>query len=263
MAEEAQDTNSEELQNVVAAKEVVKFADCPTLGKVVAEKKLVCSLGISKTINFQKRLRFACGFDKLGFLCGFRFTTNKVGVKNKTFLVVFVPKLKSSIMRQQKRGRSSWYIWEYINPTIVNVMSSEKALKTYGFDVDAFFHSDLFKESVPKFLKVVKAGLKNEIDPYIAKADVFESKELKRYVRAIEDSLQTLEDSAKDPDSASSKFNLGSSSDGESKVYRSGRNYELDHFQKRRQDDINAKIAQAVDQVMKDGKKDDASQQDK
>lgn len=51
-------------------------------------------------------------------------------------------------------------------------------------------------------------------------------KELERYVKSIVDSLPTLVN----PDAASRSFNLGSSGDGERKIYRTAKSYELDHF---------------------------------
>lgn len=219
-----------------SSSQTVVFAQEDTLGKVVSEKKLISNLGVGEILNFKRRLQFSCGFDKLGFLCGFKFVSNRAEAKNKTFLVVFVPKLKSKIMRQQVRGRSSWYIWEYINSTEVNVLSQASALSTYGFDIDLFFKSDLFKLAVPKFVKAVEECLRTQVADHMKKLEssedgYLEAKELVRYIRAIQDSLPTLKDSQ----NASGIFNLGNSSDGESKVYRANKSYELDHFQKRQQ----------------------------
>lgn len=55
---------------------VVKFSEEATLGGVVSEKKLVCTLGVAPVQNVERELQFACGFDKLGFLCGFKFVSS-------------------------------------------------------------------------------------------------------------------------------------------------------------------------------------------
>jgi len=124
----------------------------------------------------------------------------------------------------------SWYIWEWINSTDVNVLSREAALKKYGFDIDLFFNSDWFKKAVPRFVKTVKQGLSGEVAQIIDKQEKAgeATNKYRRYIRAIEDSFKTLESS-----NAGASFNLGNSSDGEHKVYRASKSYELDHFQKR------------------------------
>ena len=212
----------------------VKFSEEASLGGVVSKKDLICTLGIEPIKNLEKELQFSCGFDKLGFLCGFKFESSFQGSVGKKFFVVFVPKLKSHIMRQQARGRSSWYIWEWLSSTEVNVLSKAAALKKFGFDIDLFFNSNVFKASIPRFVKVVKAALAWDVPQKIKSAEEAGQNPLqfKRYVRAIEDSLQTL-----DASKASSSFNLGNSADGESKIYRANKTYELDHFDKRAEEE--------------------------
>lgn len=212
----------------------VKFSEEASLGGVVSKKDLICTLGIEPIKNLEKELQFSCGFDKLGFLCGFKFESSFQGSVGKKFFVVFVPKLKSHIMRQQARGRSSWYIWEWLSSTEVNVLSKAAALKKFGFDIDLFFNSNVFKASIPRFVKVVKAALAWDVPQKIKAAEEAgqNSLQFKRYVRAIEDSLQTL-----DASKASSSFNLGNSADGESKIYRANKTYELDHFDKRAEEE--------------------------
>lgn len=212
----------------------VKFSEEAALGGVVSEKKLMCTLGVKPIQNLEKELQYSCGFDKLGFLCGFKFVSSFQGSVGKKFFVVFVPKLKSHIMRQQARGRSSWYIWEWLSSTEVNVLSKDAALKKFGFDIDLFFNSDLFKASIPRFLKIVKQSLAQDVPQKIKMAEEAGANplEFKRYVRAIEDSFSTL-----DASKASSSFNLGNSSDGESKIYRANKTYELDHFDKRAEEE--------------------------
>lgn len=226
-------------------KSPVVFSKEDTLGGVVSERALVCNLGVQPILNFEKTLQYSCGFDKLGFLCGFKFTSSKP-VSNKTFFVVFVPKLKSSIMRQQRRGSSSWYVWEYIDSTSVNVLSQALAMTKYGFDIDKFFQSDLFKRALPQFQKAVDACLSGEVAEHLQTLrasgnpdDHTRLKELERYVKSIVDSLPTLVN----PDAASRSFNLGNSGDGERKIYRAAKSYELDHFQKRKHDEEAQKMA--------------------
>ena len=231
--------------NQVNKKTPVVFSKEAALGGVVSSKALVCSLGIQPILNFERTLQRSCGFDKLGFLCGFKFTSNKP-VNNKTFFVVFVPKLKSSIMRQQRRGSSSWYIWEYIDPTSVNVLSQTSAMFKYGFDIDKFFQSDLFKQALPRFQKAINTCLNGEVAEHLQtlksselSADHARLKELERYVKSITDSLPIL----LNPEAAQNIFNLGNSSDGERKIYRASKSYELDHFQKRKRDEEFKKMA--------------------
>ena len=220
-------------------KSPVVFSKEDTLGGVVSDRALVCNLGVQPILNFERTLQYSCGFDKLGFLCGFKFTSSKP-VSNKTFFVVFVPKLKSSIMRQQRRGSSSWYVWEYIDPTSVNVLSQTLAMAKYGFDIDKFFQSDLFKRALPQFQKAIDTCLSGEVAAHISKLrtsddpdDHAEMRDLERYVKSIVDSLPTLVNS----DAASRSFNLGNSSNGEKKIYRTAKSYELDHFQKRKRNE--------------------------
>lgn len=227
--------DSEEDQVQVAeGNKPVKFSEEVALGGVVSEKKLLCTLGVKPIQNLEKELQYSCGFDKLGFLCGFKFVSSFAGSIGKKFFVVFVPKLKSHIMRQQARGRSSWYIWEWLSSTEVNVLSKDAALKKFGFDVDLFFNSDLFKASVPRFLKTVKQSLAQDVPQKIKMAEEAGANplEFKRYIRAIEDSFTTLNSSQ-----AGASFNLGNSSDGEMKIYRANKSYELDHFAKRAEED--------------------------
>lgn len=210
------------------AQETVVFKEEASLGGVVSDKKLVCSIGVKPIQNIERELQIACGFDKLGFLCGFKFVSSFQKSAGRKFFVVFVPKLKSSIMRQQNRGRSSWYVWEWNSSTDVNVLSQPRTLEKFGFDIDKFFNSDYFKASIPKFLRVVKTALAGPIAAEIQNASSSLVNELKRYIRAISDSLSTLASGQ-----ASAAFNLGNSSDGESKIYRANSSYELDHFQQR------------------------------
>lgn len=212
----------------------IKFSEEAALGGVVSEKKLICALGVAPMQNAEQELQFACGFDKLGFLCGFKFVSSFQRSAGKKFLVVFVPKLKSSIMRQQARGRSSWYIWEWLSGTEVNVLSKDAALKKLGFDIDLFFRSDVFKTAVPRFLKTVKQALAQDVPQKIRDAAEagMNPRELERYVKAIQDSFATLGASRAD-----TSFNLGNSPTGELKVYRANKSYALDHFAKRAEEE--------------------------
>ena len=36
-------------------------------------------------------------------------------------------------------------------------------MKKFGFDIDLFFNSDLFKAAIPKFLKAVRKALDTDI----------------------------------------------------------------------------------------------------
>lgn len=228
-------------ETALDANKVIKFSEEDTLGKVVSDKKLICTLGVAPIQNIESELQYSCGFDKLGFLCGFKFISNFQNMVGKKFFVVFVPKLKSHIMRQQIRGRSSWYIWEWVNSTEVNVLSKDAALNKFGFDIDLFFASDFFKAAIPRFLKTVKKALAQDVPAKIeaAVAAGANPAEFRRYVRAIEDSFSTL-----DASKASTAFNLGNSSNGETKIYRANKSYALDHFSKKKAEEEKAKKKQ-------------------
>lgn len=222
--------SEEDQVQVAEGNKPVKFSEEASLGGVVSERKLLCTLGVKPIQNLEKELQFACGFDKLGFLCGYKFISSFPQAFGKKFFVIFVPKLKSHIMRQQARGRSSWYIWEWLSSTEVNVLSKDAALKKFGFDIDLFFNSDVFKDTVPKFLKLVKKALAQDVPQKLKAAEEAGKNPMsfKRYIRSIEDSFSTLE-ASKD----GSSFNLGNSSDGKLKIYRASNSYELNHFDKK------------------------------
>jgi len=114
------------------------------------------------------------------------------------------------------------------------VLSKDAAMNKFGFDIDLFFNSDVFKTAVPRFLKTVKASLAQDVPQKIKAAEDAGANplEFKRYVRAIEDSFSVLNSS-----NAGASFNLGNSSDGESKIYRANKSYDLDHFNKRAEEE--------------------------
>ena len=225
--------SEEDIEKAESGIQEVKFSEEPSLGGVISEKKLLSNIGVRPVQNLERELQIACGFDKLGFLCGFKFTSSFQKQTGKKFFVVFVPKLKTSFMfRQHKRGLSSWYVWEWNSTTDVNVLSQPKTLEKFGFDIDLFFKSDYFKQAIPKFIAVAKQALAAN-GPIAAELKRIQdggqsTNELKRYIKSIEDSLVILKTGQ-----ASSMFNLGNSSDGVAKIYRANTSYELDHFQQR------------------------------
>lgn len=223
--------SEEDIEKAESGDQEVKFSEESSLGGVVSEKKILSNIGVKPIQNIERELQIACGFDKLGFLCGFKFVSSFQKSLGKKFFIVFVPKLKTSFMfRQHKRGLSSWYVWEWNSTTDVNVLSQPKTLEAFGFDIDLFFKSDYFKQAIPKFIAVAKQAIDGPITAEIKKIQDSgqPTNELKRYVKSITDALVVLKTGQ-----ASSMFNLGNSSDGVAKIYRANASYELDHFQQR------------------------------
>lgn len=132
------------------------------LGGAVSSWTTFSEIG-NKPITDKKQLTIAGGRHKMSRLCGFIFTA-KDG--KEQFAMTYICKLRSKINHQQKKQvRNQWTIpsrWFFLTRTgsnQLNVISKQKAMSEFNFNVDAFFDSDLFKNEVPKLQKTVKSGL--------------------------------------------------------------------------------------------------------
>lgn len=170
---------------------MVKFKDDEFLGKTVKSTRLYCSIGVEPIKNIFQ-LRYAGGGNKFSSLCGFMFDTAAEGAEFPRFMISFVCKLRSKIYRQQQHNPSQWFIFRRINKNRVDVLDKKALLVNYGFDIDKFFDSDLFKTSIPKFEKCLKKGLKDaETFAKGQKEDAIQ-KECGRYIKSISESLPVM-----------------------------------------------------------------------
>lgn len=157
---------------------------------VVEPKRKMTSFGIGP-INNMKELNFYAGGHKFSQLCGFKFES-KVNEWDKFFQISFVCKLRSKIWREQNTNTSRWYGFAHTSPVQVKVLSKKTLLDDFGFDVDKFFDSDLFKKFVSKFQDAVKTGVEKIIPEFIeskCKGKPAEEQEAQKYQRAIHDSI--------------------------------------------------------------------------
>lgn len=145
---------------------MVKFDTDENLGKTIAKRQLFSKVGV-KPITDLKTLHLAAGRSKMSKLCGFRFTSANKNNDYKEFEVAFVCKTRSKINHQQKKHiarqwtiPSRWFVFKIKDDTHWDVMASDVCMGNYGFDIDEFFESDLFKRSVKRFQQTVKSGIK-------------------------------------------------------------------------------------------------------
>lgn len=170
---------------------MVKFKDDEFLGKTVKNTRLYCSIGV-EPIKDVFQLRYAGGGNKFSSLCGFMFDTAAEGAEFPRFMISFVCKLRSKIYRQQQHNPSQWFIFRRINKNRVDVLDKKALLVNYGFDIDKFFDSDLFKTSIPKFEKCLKKGLEDAESFAKGQKEDAIQKECGRYIKSISESLPIM-----------------------------------------------------------------------
>lgn len=170
---------------------MVKFKDDEFLGKTVKNTRLYCSIGVEPIKNMFQ-LRYAGGGNKFSSLCGFMFDTAAEKAEYPRFMISFVCKLRSKIYRQQQHNPSQWFIFRRINKNRVDVLDKKALLVNYGFDIDKFFDSDLFKASIPKFEKCLKKGLEDANTFANNQKDDAIKKECTRYIKAISEALPVM-----------------------------------------------------------------------
>ena len=170
---------------------MVKFKDDEFLGKTVKSSRIYCSIGV-EPIKSLEQLRYAGGGNKFSSLCGFMFDSANEGTEFPRFMISFVCKLRSKIYRQQKTNPSQWFIFRRINHNRVDVLDKKALAVNYGFDIDKFFDSDLFKACLPKFEKFLKKGLA-DAKVFAQSAQGEKNKnEVERYIRAIDEAIPLM-----------------------------------------------------------------------
>lgn len=173
---------------------MVKFKVDPELGQTVKDSKLFCSIGVDPIRNLD-HIKFAAGGDKFSQLCGFYFDSLNDKIDYPRFSIAFVSKLRSKIYRQQQHNPSQWFIFKKINFARVDVLDKKTLLASYGFNIDKFFDSDLFKIALPKFKATIKKGIA-DCEKFGEKLkDTTQQMEVKKYIRALNESLAELEHS--------------------------------------------------------------------
>ncbi len=172
---------------------MVNFNDDESLGKVIAKRQIFCSIGL-KPIQKVEELSFAAGARKFSCLCGFTFTTAAPNAKYNKFIVAFVSKIKSRIVRQAHRNPSRWFIFRPINAIRVDVLDKKACLINYGFDVDKFFDSDLFQKSIPKWEQCIKKGIADakRFQEELVKQQSPDVNEAIRCINALEEALPLI-----------------------------------------------------------------------
>lgn len=180
----------------------INFEKTPGLGNVVKKAKAFCKLTknmksvSSKYIigDFNIPLFHGLAGHKFSRICGFTFESNKPQIQHPIFQLVYVPKLKATMTRNDK-GLSGWYCWEVISDQHRNITSISAMKTIYDFDVNAFFHSDMFEKCIPVFKSNINYVIDNQIkDLLLHTTDDAELRELKFYVNAIKESMKTIDD---------------------------------------------------------------------
>lgn len=174
---------------------MINFKTDENLGKVVKNTQIFCAIG-ADPLDSMFKLRFAAGGNKFSQLCGFLFQSANEGTEYKKFAVCFVCKLRSRIYRQQTNNPSQWYIMRVVSKTQVDILDKKACLVNYGFDVDKFMKSDMFKKCLPKFKHTLEHGLKMA-ESYVSKLDDKLQSEGRVYINAIQSAIPLMMSSTK------------------------------------------------------------------
>ena len=169
---------------------MVNFKSDESLGKVVKDTKCFCSLGVDPVNMYT--LNVAGGGNKFSRLCGFIFESANSKNPYPRFSVAFVCKLRSKIYHQQQTNPSQWFIFKLIDKNRVDVLDKKSLEINYGFDIDKFFQSDLFKKCLPRFEQTIGKGMKDAekfVETLKSKTDKMEATKL---MRAITESLPLM-----------------------------------------------------------------------
>lgn len=242
------------------------FDEDPQLGKVVKEVKPFCKLTKKSNDITEKYIvgdyadfnRYpGLAGKKWSRLCGFTFKSVNGGI----FQFVYVPKLKGTLSRNQK-ALSGWYCWTLTTANVDNkqVTSIADVLRTFGFSINKFVHSDLFDKYISIFKSNINFALEHQIADLLAQPqESFDDyKELVRYVNAVKDSVakidevkQWVTDDNKYDDSNNPEYAKGSAPKlGNAKIaYNADKTYNLINVPKETQD--KERRRQAVDAIAK------------
>lgn len=179
---------------------MVSFKDTIGLQNVIEDVKPFCKLTkntndiSSKYImgDFNDPKFHGLAGHKFSRLCGFTFKSNLENVTNKTFQIVYVPKLRATLIRNN-RGLSGWYCWEVLPNGNRENRSIRDIFNIYQFDVTAFFHSDMFEKYVAIFTSNVNYALAHQVKDLLDSIENHEQyTELNFYVSAIKKSIEEI-----------------------------------------------------------------------
>ena len=170
---------------------MTKFKTDENLGKTVDKVTAWC-FGV-EPIESMWQLRFAGGGHKFSQLCAFKFHSVLPNHDNPDFSIAFVAKLRSHIYHRQDKNPSQWYIFKKISPTQTDVLGKKELFANYGFDIDKFFDSDMFKATVAKFKQMIQKGLTTEIKTFIEKNPKENVKEIERFKNSIAEGMTKLD----------------------------------------------------------------------
>lgn len=178
------------------------FDETEDLGKVVKKYKVFCKLHKDMPIpeeryvvgDYKDSYNYpALAGRKWSRLCGFTFES--LVQPGKIFQIVYVPKLKGSYSRND-RGLSGWYCWTIISKDNRQVTSISQMKHDFGFNVNKFFHCDLFDKYLKIFIDNVNYVISHQFEEMLSKpTDTYESyNELKRYIKAVDDSIDKIKE---------------------------------------------------------------------
>lgn len=229
---------------------IYPFEEQPGLGAEVLKVKPFCKLTKQMDIpiwqdivgDFKDKDMPGLAGKKFSRLCGFTFKTNKKDAPTQTFQIVYVPKLKGPLTRNN-HGLHGWYCWMVLPNGDRNVVSISDMKRQYGFDVNKFFHTDYFQEWYPVFQSNIRYALDNQIKELIDNSiESDEYNELIRYVNAIKDSVPKMDEvmqvvtyDTKHNDEDVPDYAKGSAPDvGDAKIaYNANKSYRLKDLDRR------------------------------
>lgn len=182
--------------------DAMKFDGQPGLGAEVSKVKPFCKLTKDMDVPsyedvvgvFADKTKPGLVGKKWSRLCGFTFETNSKTAPSQVFQIVYVPKLKGSITRNN-RSLSGWYCWSVLPNGDRNVVSINDMKRMYNFNVNKFFHTDYFDKWYPVFVSNIRYALDNQLKELLEnEKESDRHQELLRHIEAIKNSLNTIDD---------------------------------------------------------------------
>lgn len=161
-----------------------------SLGKTITGMSCWC-FGV-KPIESLWNLQFAAGGHKFSQLCAFKFKSAMPNQKYTDFIIAFVAKMRSRIYRQASLNPSQWYIFKKISPVQSDVLGPEELFINYGFDINRFFASDVFKHHLANFKRILNNAVTNFIPDFESK-NPNDVKEIQRYAQSIKEAIPELD----------------------------------------------------------------------
>lgn len=162
---------------------MIDFKNDDFLGKTVESTKLYCSIGILP-LRSLSQLSFAAGNHKFSSLCGFIFQSANPAANLKQFMISFVCKPNPQ--------NSMWYIFKKIDDSRIDVLDQRVLSISYGFDINRFFESDKFSNSLPKFKACIESGIENAKQTLEKLADQAKLRRGAVYINTIEQAVQVM-----------------------------------------------------------------------